>query len=146
MIFHPVFRRPPSYLKYLVLLKCRPFLFNQSKIGNLWFQRLNQKWLSAKKSVKLKLILSGAVFCQIFATNQFLTVTRSRSRLGIVKMFLFLFLTNNERVIVTMGRGGLVVSVLAFFSDTQSSNPAGYLIFLYKKTKINEKESGVGPS
>ena len=43
--------------------------------------------------------------------------------------------------------GGLVVSVPAFYSDDPSSNPAGYLInFLYEKTKINEKEAGVGPS
>ena len=145
VIFHPMFRRPHSYLKYLVLLKCRPFLFNQSKIGNLWFQRLNQKWLSAKKSVKLNLILAGAVFCQIFATNQFLTDTRSRLRLEIVKMFLFL--SSNERVIVTLGRGGgLVVTVLAFFSDNSNFESFWLLIFLYKKTKINEKEAGVGPS
>ena len=47
----------------------------------------------------------------------------------------------------TQGRGGgLVVSVPAFYSDDPSSNPAGYLInFLYEKTKINEKEAGVGP-
>ena len=39
-----------------------------------------------------------------------------------------------------------MVSVPAFYSDDPSSNPAGYLInFLYKKTKINEKEAGVGP-
>ena len=38
------------------------------------------------------------------------------------------------------GRGGsLVVSVLAFYSDDPSSNPAGYLNFLYEKTKINKK-------
>ena len=42
--------------------------------------------------------------------------------------------------------GGLVVSVLAFYSDYPSSNPAGYLNFMYEKTKINEKEAGVGPS
>ena len=42
--------------------------------------------------------------------------------------------------------GGLVVSILAFYSDNPSSNPDGYLIFLYQKTKINEKEAGVGPS
>ena len=43
--------------------------------------------------------------------------------------------------------GGLVVSVPAFYSDDPSLNPAGYLInFLYEKTKINEKEAGVGPS
>ena len=145
VIFHPMFRRPPSYLKYLVLLKCRPFLFNQSKIGNLWFQRLNQKWLSAKKSVKLNLILAGAVFCQIFATNQFLTDTRSRLSLEIVKMFLFL--SNNERVIVTLGRGGgLVVTVLAFLSDNPNFESFWLLNFSYKKTKISEKEAGVGSS
>ena len=41
-----------------------------------------------------------------------------------------------------MGRGsGLVVSVLAFYSDNTSSNPSGYLNVMYKKTKINEKEA-----
>ena len=45
-----------------------------------------------------------------------------------------------------MGRGGgLVVSLLTFYSDNPSSNPAGYLNFLYEKTKIIEKEAGVGP-
>ena len=39
-----------------------------------------------------------------------------------------------------------MVSVPAFYSDDPSSIPAGYLInFLYEKTKINEKEAGVGP-
>ena len=42
-----------------------------------------------------------------------------------------------------MGRGGgLVVSVRAFYSYNPSSNPAGYLNFLYKKTIINKKEAG----
>ena len=46
-----------------------------------------------------------------------------------------------------MGRGGgLVVSVLSFYSNNFSSNPAGYLNFLYEETKINEKEAGVGPT
>ena len=46
-----------------------------------------------------------------------------------------------------MGHGsGLVVSILAGYSDNPSSNPAGYLNFLYEKMKINEKEAGVGPS
>ena len=31
--------------------------------------------------------------------------------------------------------GGLPVSVLAIYSDDLSSNPAGYLNFLYEKTK-----------
>ena len=39
-----------------------------------------------------------------------------------------------------------MVSVLAFYSDDPSLNHAGYFKFLYKKTKINEKEAGVGPS
>ena len=39
-----------------------------------------------------------------------------------------------------------MVSVPAFYSANLSSNPAGYLNFLYEKTKINEKEAGVGPS
>ena len=39
-----------------------------------------------------------------------------------------------------------MVSILAFYSDDLSSNPAGYLNFLYEKMKINEKEAGVGPS
>ena len=46
--------------------------------------------------------------------------------------------------ITSDGRGsGLVVSVLAFYSDDPSSNPADY--YLYEKTKINKKEAGVGP-
>ena len=39
-----------------------------------------------------------------------------------------------------------MVSILAFYSDDPSSIPAGCLKFLYEKTKINEKEAGVGPS
>ena len=42
--------------------------------------------------------------------------------------------------------GGLVVSVLAFYSDDSSSNPDGYLNFLYEKMKMSEKEAGVGQS
>ena len=38
-----------------------------------------------------------------------------------------------------------MVSVLTFYSDDPSSNLARYLNFLCKKTKINEKEAGVGP-
>ena len=46
-----------------------------------------------------------------------------------------------------MGRGGgPVVSVLAFYSNDLNLNPAGYLNFLYEKTKINKKKVGVGPS
>ena len=45
--------------------------------------------------------------------------------------------TSAQRVAwLKMGLGGdLVVSILAFYSDDPSSNPAGYLNFLYKKTK-----------
>ena len=39
-----------------------------------------------------------------------------------------------------------MVSVLAFYSDDPSSIPAGYINFMYEKTKINEKEARVGPS
>ena len=49
-----------------------------------------------------------------------------------------------------MGRdGGLVVSVLASFSDDPSSIPAEIYNFSVnlrlKSTKINKKEAGVGP-
>ena len=49
-----------------------------------------------------------------------------------------------------VGRGGgQVVSVLAFYSDDPSSNPAEIYNFsvklLLKRTKINKKEAGVGP-
>ena len=37
-------------------------------------------------------------------------------------------------------------SVLAFYSDDPNLNPGGYLNFLYEKTKLNKKETGVGPS
>ena len=47
----------------------------------------------------------------------------------------------------SLGRGGgLVVSLLAFYSDDPNSNPACYLNFLHEKMKMNEKEAGVGPS
>ena len=36
-----------------------------------------------------------------------------------------------------------MVSVLAFYSDNLSSNPAGYLNVLCEKTKINEKRQGL---
>ena len=45
--------------------------------------------------------------------------------------------------------GGLVVSVLAFYSDDPSLNPTEVYNFsvklLLKRTKINTKEAGVGP-
>jgi len=47
------------------------------------------------------------------------------------------------------GSGGLVISACSFYSDDLGSNSADYqfdfLKLLYKKTKINEKEAGVGP-
>ena len=55
----------------------------------------------------------------------------------------YLYILIDNRVLWGHG-GGQVFSALAFYSDDQSSNPAGYLNFLYEKTKINEK--GVGPS
>ena len=42
--------------------------------------------------------------------------------------------------------GGLVVSILAFYSSNPNLNPACYLNFIYEKTKINEKEAVVGPT
>ena len=39
--------------------------------------------------------------------------------------------------------GGLVDSILAFYSNNPTSNPAGYLNFLYEKTKINTKWPGL---
>ena len=36
-----------------------------------------------------------------------------------------------------------MVSVLAFYSDDLSLNPAGNLNFLYEKTKINKKGPGL---
>ena len=45
-----------------------------------------------------------------------------------------------------MGRaGGLAAIIVAFYSACPSSNPAGYLIST-KKTKMNKREAGVGPS
>ena len=45
--------------------------------------------------------------------------------------------------------GGLVVSVLALYSDDPSLNPTEVYNFsvklLLKRTKINTKEAGVGP-
>ena len=47
---------------------------------------------------------------------------------------------NQFKVSIEYGRGGgLVVCVLAFFSDDPSSNPTGYLNFMCEKTKINSK-------
>ena len=49
-----------------------------------------------------------------------------------------------------LGRGGgQVISELAFYSDDPSSNPIEVysfsVILCLKRTKINEKETGVGP-
>ena len=47
--------------------------------------------------------------------------------------------SNGQKEVTYVGRGGgLVVSVLAFYSKDLSSNPAGYSHFLYEKRKINE--------
>ena len=54
-------------------------------------------------------------------------------------------MTNNDKFIMGNG-GGLVVTALAFYCNNPSSNHAGYLNFLNNKTKINEKEPGVGSS
>ena len=47
------------------------------------------------------------------------------------------------------GGGGEVVSVIAFYCDDPSSNPVEFynfmLNFLLKRTKVNEKEVGIGP-
>ena len=42
------------------------------------------------------------------------------------------YLLSRGAVVVVQG-----VSVLAFYSDDPSSNPAGYLNFLYEKNEIN---------
>ena len=47
-----------------------------------------------------------------------------------------------ERLLTRVRGGGLVVRVLTFYSDDPSSNPAGYLNFLHKKTNMNEKVAG----
>ena len=39
-----------------------------------------------------------------------------------------------------------MVSVLAFYFGDPSSNPAGYLNFMYEEMIINEKEAGIGQS
>ena len=52
-------------------------------------------------------------------------------------------LTSLNRSSTIDHRGGLVVSVLAFYSDNPRSNPAGNLNFLNIKAKIYEKEAGI---
>ena len=45
-----------------------------------------------------------------------------------------------------MGRGGgQVVSVLAFYSDDPSSNPAEACEIVFEKNRNKQKEAGVGP-
>ena len=55
---------------------------------------------------------------------------------------------NTKKLFLGRG-GGEVVSVLAFYSDDPSSNPAKVYKFsvklLLKRTKINKKEAGVDP-
>ena len=50
-----------------------------------------------------------------------------------------------ESIISWGSGGGVVVSVLAFYSNNPSSIPALGAYFV-RKTKINEKEAGVSPS
>ena len=52
--------------------------------------------------------------------------------------------TGNYHDLGRGGGGGLVVSVLTFYSDNPSSIPADNFN-LFEKMKINEKEAGVGP-
>ena len=41
--------------------------------------------------------------------------------------------------------GGQVVSVLAFYSDDPSSNPAEACEIVFEKNRNKQKEAGVGP-
>ena len=55
----------------------------------------------------------------------------------------------NRLIRLTTGpSGGQVVSVLAFYSDDPSMNPADTVFsvkFLFEKNKNKQKEAGVGP-
>ena len=65
--------------------------------------------------------------------------------LNTLKVINIKLLFGNCKLVVSRGRGGsLMVSVLAFYSDDPSSILAGYLNFLYEKTKINIIEARVG--
>ena len=65
--------------------------------------------------------------------------------LNALKVINIKLLFGNCKLMVSRGRGGsLMVSVLAFYSDDPSSILAGYLNFLYEKTKINIIEASVG--
>ena len=65
----------------------------------------------------------------------------------VAKMKAVVVFAKESYLLSRKGRGGcLRVRVLAFYSDDPSSNPAGFLNFLYEKMKIIEKEAGVGPS
>ena len=69
----------------------------------------------------------------------------------LLRPFVFTHLIHSDQDWPTYGKvprslgrgGGLVVSVLAFYFDNPSSNPAGCLNFQYEKTKINEKRPGL---
>ena len=60
-----------------------------------------------------------------------------------------LWINHLDKIVKQGCGGGQVVSVLAFYSDDPSSNPAEVYNFsvklLLKRTKINKKEAGVGP-
>ena len=42
-----------------------------------------------------------------------------------------------NKILTKVRPGSQVVGILAFYSNDPSSNPAGYLNFLYEKAKIN---------
>ena len=51
-----------------------------------------------------------------------------------------------SKVTLQLGHGGgLVVSVVAFYSNHRGSNAGDYYNFLYKKTNINDIVAGVSP-
>ena len=55
------------------------------------------------------------------------------------------YVSHNEMI---LGRGGgIVVNILAIYSNDTSSHPAGYRIFLYcsLRRRKEKKQSGVGP-
>ena len=84
---------------------------------------------------------SAGINCRLNVSKQFNQHLREQKRYHTFQQSKL-----NLKVTSKLGRdGGLVVSVLAFYSNDLSSIPADNLNFLYKTTKINEKEAGVGP-